>query len=618
MADLLTFLTFSYILHLSTMKHLSSFLLGFCLLLVSTCWGQLIPPSSGVLNPDPVVLTCAPITPTPIEVEVGGNGKNQLVQGPCYIFATIAALESNALQSCVAIEAGFDEWSLYNTSVLNGVSPGAVTMISKVIDVASSSSEGILNADQMDISKIESLPNEHDLILPGIGDFQCGTGCFIPPSSDRVTRYGPPEGGACCNDLDDSNEDGDGNPYPQKEFNILPPPDLRYEFIPATGIPAFPSNLPQPQTIAPGLNFIDFEDQYYGSSIKKSVLLHLLSHQYGCIALFENFRERKPNSGDWLNHGVFIYGAEGCNWKYKDSWPGASEVRFKSGYLDLLKLTGIYFISGRVGVKGENAMCNNYTIVGDEKQGPISYSVSGLDGQECSFSWTASEGKIEEGQNTSSIIFDPQGCVSNNPITISVEVIGPTGSCTLTRTLSTPAKPDVFIQGGYWDEYTQTACPNELYIANTNANSDLLYEWQVNGAQMTSTSSPHEIEFQTSTSNFEVKLRVGNACGFGPFETISGIVDPSDPACNGGPLRTAPSTVTVQDRVIHWSGHGISYAQRQEGLTCTLVDLNGKEVFRQRLIDAEQRLDVRHLASGLYILSIEGVDFQQREKVFLR
>ncbi|MEL7192683.1 MAG: hypothetical protein AAFO96_09605, partial [Bacteroidota bacterium] len=116
------------------MKHLSSFLLGFCLLLVSTCWGQLIPPSSGVLNPDPVVLTCAP--QPKVSVPVTPSLRDQQLQGPCYIFATIAALESRALQACVNIGSGYDEWSLYNTCLLGGRNGTGHIMIPQVVDVA--------------------------------------------------------------------------------------------------------------------------------------------------------------------------------------------------------------------------------------------------------------------------------------------------------------------------------------------------------------------------------------------------------------------------------------------------------------------------------------------------
>ncbi|MEO1415268.1 MAG: T9SS type A sorting domain-containing protein [Bacteroidota bacterium] len=345
-------------------------------------------------------------------------------------------------------------------------------------------------------------------------------------------------------------------------------------------------------------------------------MMHLLKNGYGCIAMFDNWEGQ-------TSHCVFIYEGDGCKWGYKDSWPDSAEFGWKE--LDLSELTAIYYVTGVGKDKSNQSQCGdyNFAITGDETQSTINYSISGDVSQVCSYTWLADGNIIESGPNKNSIVFDPSNCTAINPIEISVNIVTPAGGCAVNRTLRVPDPPtEIAIQGNFWDNTAQTACPDEVFVANPVLIQDLNYSWQATGVQILGSSNTTNLTFQTPSyaGDFSLSVRAGNICGVSPYETFDfdDGVDPLGSACNGSPLRTAPSTVTVQDRVIHWSGYGISYTQRQEGITCTLVNLNGKEVFRQRLIDVEQRLDVRHLASGLYILSIKGAEFHQREKVFLR
>ncbi|MEO0584634.1 MAG: T9SS type A sorting domain-containing protein [Bacteroidota bacterium] len=626
MAFLLTLLTVSYILHLSTMKHLSSFLLGFCLLLVSICFGQgTLDLGPGIIiDPgDPVVFDppCTPAISSRYSVPVNDEVRDQHAQGPCYIFATIAALESRAIQSCMDIRSGFHEWSLYNTCVLGGKVPGAGNMIRKVTDIALN--EGLLNRDHYPIPGTNlAIPNRNDIQLPGIGDYACEPNC---DSNDRVYAFSIRDSGTFCSDKNGNNNDQDDNPYPVSSFELFNPiiGDIRYSLVGSSNTLYYPANLPASTNIDTGLEFVDLEGTGVTEEDKVDVLLHLLSQGYGCISLFDDFR-------DGYNHCIFIYGGDGCDWDYKDSWPG--DARLESGSLDLSKLTGVYYFTGYIQKKvpGENKLiCDNFAIEGDEGYPSITtFKVTGTNNLVCDYYWeTVGGGTIISGQGTEEITFQATNCTSNNSIILKVTLSSPGGSCSLEKVIEVPQTPsNIFVQSPYWDGSTQTACPDEIFVANTTELIGEYYSWQITGGDILGSPNGNDVQFRShdvASGPLTIRVRAGNICGLSPFFDLNGQINASGSSCGGGnggggQFRTAPSTVTVQDRVIHWSGYGISYTQRQEGITCTLVNLNGKEVFRQRLIDVEQRLDVRHLASGLYILSIKGAEFHQREKVFLR
>ncbi|MEO1416393.1 MAG: hypothetical protein AAFW00_13995 [Bacteroidota bacterium] len=592
------------------------------LLLPTLSFAQILPPpATGTLNPcnypNTTIYYSVPVTSTP---------KDQIIQGPCYIFATVAALESRALQSCMDVGDGFHEWSLYNTCVLKAKTGNAHIMITQAVDVALE--EGVIGANNFAPIVENQIPNEDDKLVPGVGDFTCTTTFCSNPSGNRVFTYQANSESSCL----DTNDESCDNPSecPQKAFDVFEPEseEPRYVVIPEQSEPTLPScfsslAFPLPEAYKPyspeldhSLVYIDLgdpsdESQNLPASEKTRVLKYLLRNGYGCIAFFERWR-------DDLSHCIFIYGGDGVNWDYKDSWPG--DAGLKSGQIDLDKLSGVYFIAGFMREKGVSTDCQSFSIQAEESQNPITYTVEGVGNAICEYNWQTSGGTILSGQGTSSISFQATGCTSS-PITVSVDIVSPTNTCTISRTIQQPAPTTgLNIQGAFWEDPSQTACPDEEYVVSTQPVSDASYEWQFTNGQIIQTMSPHQLRFRTADISFgtlplEVKVRSYNACGANPFEIITGTIDPNGTLCGGGgQLRTGGSSFSIQDRIIHWSG---SYHQRQ-GATCSLINLNGKEVFRQRLEEMETSRSVSHLPAGVYILLLDGPHIFKREKILLQ
>ncbi|MEL6132894.1 MAG: hypothetical protein AAFR59_05970, partial [Bacteroidota bacterium] len=431
------------------MKYISSFFGAFLLLfLVSHAQIDLDFPL--IVDPEPVNITCGPTTSTPPVVSVNQTVRNQVVQGPCYIFATVAALESRAMESpafqaCTSLDPSFSEWSLYNTCVLGSKTGSASIMIPQVIDVALH--EGLINSNAF-LTEIPAqvpdpcvagnatlVPNPCDPVAGGILDLLSTAtqdrSNFCPGApSDRVYIYegGTDQGGTNYTD-NEGNQFVVGQPNNQiKRFVIEADPNAA----------PYPAHLP-PRTVLNGvLNYINLRDASINRSQKVDVLLTLLAQGYGCIALFDNWR-------DALNHCIFIYGGDGCTWDYKDSWP--NEAKLDSELLDLRKLKGVYYVTGFLKEKGDTLVCSDYSLTGDEGQNPVNYTLMGDKSSICDYFWTIDGASIPVAQGFDHAEIDPSDCGSN-PKIISVEIINSTSSCTITKTLQAPPAPDqVFIQG---------------------------------------------------------------------------------------------------------------------------------------------------------------------------
>lgn len=591
------------------MKHLLRFILVFCVLGTFNSYAQNFP-EIGNLDPSvPVSVLCAIQSSTPITVPVTSDPRDQIVQGPCYIFATVAALESRAAQSCINMD--FHEWSLFNSCVLGSGTDDGHTMITRVVDVALD--EGVISSanNPKPLSEAD-LPNPTSG-TKGIGFFSCATYCDDSASNRVYIHQLTTDEG--CADID---------PDTDRIFNVYEPGsyETRYQVVADPNPPAYPPNIPTPSgfpgslpPLSPGVsvNLKHINLAGLSNHQKAQVLMALLGQGYGCISLFDNWQGA-------LDHCVFIYGGDGCNWMYKDSWPG--DAGLKSEYLNLVNLTRIYYIKGLV--KEKDATCGTYTIVGDESQNPITYTVQGPANTGCNYVWSATEGTILSGQGTESISFNASNC-ANSEITISVEITSPSGVCSTQTTIQKPAATSsLFVQGTYWQDVLNIACPDESFIAQTNNMPKAYYDWVVDGAQIQNGSNTHEIQFKTPdipSGDLEIKVRSMNACGTNPYTTLEGTVDANGVLCDGGIFRMKqPSTsgLQIMNREIKWGGQDVSEAKSQGPSQLVLIDMNGRVVMRRMLGENSERIYLNELPAGVYVLGLEGKEVMLREKIMLR
>lgn len=605
--------------HQSTrnMRSVSTLFVGIWLVLSIQVQAQLIPsPTQAKPYISPVSrLRPFPCFPQvfPHEVPVTGGVRDQLRQGPCYIFATVAALESRGLLSCTDIGSGFHEWSLYNSCLLESRTGSAHIMIERVVDAAIE--EGLLDRQHNIPHSKSELPNKTDGMVPGIGDFQCPNFCHQPANNRLFIHTADPSG--TCTDKDN------------EQFDVLKPGslDARYKLVEDPNAPAYPSHLPPlgsyplasgnpPPTHIPTpspttLNILKYIDLNGVSEYTKTqTMMYLLDNGYGCIALFDKWK-------DGGSHCVFIYGGDGCSWDFKDSWPDDAELG--SGSLDLKELSQVYFITGFV--KKEEVNCQDVSIVADESQYPLSYSVEGGQPNPCSITWTVSGGAIVSGQGTRSIVVCPSSTTSS--VQVDVELSSPTLTCAAHHTFqASPSLKGILMQGVYWDDGTQTACPDERFIAQTDSYTGGSYDWQVSGAQLIGASNGAQIKIKTSNVSYAsllVKARLTHACFTEPWISLNGHVNGNGLLCDGGIIRLADeSLLTIADRTLIWHGQLVSLAELQGPVRFTLTELSGRVVYQQHLFQAEERIALTSYASGIYLVSIEGGGVMLREKILLR
>jgi len=427
-------------------------------------------------------------------VPVSAHLSDQVVLGPCYIFSTVAALESKAMQGGAA-NVNFNEWQFYSTCVLGTLSGNGDNMIAAVADHISD--HGAYSGAHSSPTSSDC-PNPNDPLVPCIADFNCSlnaTWC-----QDKTYQQTPE--GYCV--------DNENNKF---EFDL-----------------SFGSEY----CLQGGVSTIDVE----GMSVtqKKQQVINLLSQGKGVIANFKNWTATNGcasnNSG---GHSVFIYSHVESVFSYKDSWP--CNPSFSNANLPWRFLTDLYYITGSVNYCGNTPICNLSINGGSTVGGNTNYSLSG---SASNISWSVSGNLSIVGSNANSTVtIRPNSC-SNGSGTVSVTY---NGGCSKSKPVyvlgRSPRPSSIAVLSSNWNGAGQT-CPNTLLeleaIVNGNY-GNLIYDWSISGATLLSGQGSPTVFVQTPSYNsnlvFRVRTRRAN-CPFSGWRTIYGNSSSSNPGCGGG------------------------------------------------------------------------------------
>ena len=251
---------------------------------------------------------------------------SQLLQGPCYIFSTIAALESKAIQAGHDNNIDFYEWNLYSTDVLEQRSGNGDNMVKKVIAYAKNYGLNLKN-DVISPTTISQLPNTNLLNSTTRGMAHFRNSCGSLKENNYIFN---PEGlsGNCVD------EDGDS-------FELDALSDIKYVY--------------------------NYQDTGFVEVVNPSVLQmqNDLAKGKGLITFFDNWDD------DGTSHAVFIhkYNPLTNKWSYKDSWP--DNPGNKTTTLDMSKCDKYYYLTGsfdpivtptcEVNISGSNTVLGNTT-----------------------------------------------------------------------------------------------------------------------------------------------------------------------------------------------------------------------------------------------------------------
>lgn len=458
---------------------------------------------------------------------VSSNSHDQLVQGPCYIFATVAALETEAIKAGYS-NADLYEWNLYSKAVLGSRSGNGDNMVTKVLKQATD--YGIYDRIGAYSPSINTLPNGSDLTVPGIADF---TGCLNSLALNNY--YYPNEFEGTC--VDDENQIYAFEPFEG------------YKYIYSSAIDYTVINNPSILQMASVLN-----------------------NGHGLIAFFNN----------WIgstSHAIYIYGRNGSNWYYKDSWP--NDHGNKYGTLDLSKCSKVYYLTGSISSNAP-ASCSAIISGNSTVSGNTTYNISG--NNISNVNWSVSSNLTIVNQNSTSITVKPTSCTTGSG-NISATYYQNLEFCSTSKNVS--------ISGGSlapngisvlsYDWSNGETCPNttlELNVIDNNnpAYPQTTYDWSISGATLLSGNGTETVFVKTADVEwtnyltFKVRAKYGS-CSYSAWTTLYGTADPSNCSGGGSGVRFDPNFETRNSTSSH------------DQLEYFIISLDGKVLDRGIYLD---------------------------------
>ncbi len=500
--------------------------------------------------------------------------RDQVVQGPCYIFATVAALESKAIQNGVAT-AGTDfyEWNLYSKYTLGSLSPNGHNMVKKVL--AHAQKHGVYSVADVGSappSLPAHLPNITDPAVPGIADLDCD-----PDFSSKY--YEQIDEGNCT---DNENRDFaisnmSGSPFKYSDSTLF----------------------------------------YYTANPSQYTITMSIFYGYGVIAFFDDWM------GTDTSHAVFIYGYNGNQWYYKDSWPGQAGLK-----LDTLpiatKCTSAYMLSGNMSyspppvctasITGPNPVSNihQYQLTGPGNYTNVNWSINGnliLDYQSNS-SITVHPGSgcgNSTGMILASYTSAGQSCTTDFPVTIQNFSQQPNG---------------ILVQSPDWNN-GQT-CPGTLLELEVDDNENpnypyTTYEWNIQGASIVSGGNglPY-ISVMTSNSpgttplNFKVRARRSN-CSVSSWRSLTGISSSS--GCfggGGGGLRIGQWVQMEQQLYLLDLANGETLMKEAH---YQILSVDGRVLDRGKVSAHSPRIDLSRIREQLLLIHFYNQEHRFRQTV---
>lgn len=522
------------------------------------------------------------------------HASDQVIQGPCFIFAATAALESRALQNpnngLSAGSTNFNEWQSYSTCAIGGRIWGGLNLIEATFNQAGD--HGMSSGTHANPT-ILNCPNPNDPQVPCIADFSCvstnNTWC------ETNTMYSPNNFGSLCNDVD-----GTG-----RTFNIIPGSD--YDYI-----------------LRPDANGDYFRRE---NNITHSAIGSLLSNGHGVIAFVDNW------NGTGVRHAIFIYQKIGQTYKYKDSWPGAATANGASN-LDLSKVVRLFYVTGTVEPKNGIIVDPNpdpdpnptptpcdYSLQGSNTisaNGTTTYTLSGGTGTVSNIVWNyPNSASLVSGLGTTTLTLYSANCTSSTG-TVSVSYVNNGSACSDAKNVTVQggptAKPTGIEVWGF-DWYHSgvgmgQTCPNvrlELHPIDPNNPSYPVttYQWSVMGGTILSGQGTDNLAVRTGNASqvtFAVRANKNN-CGYSGWKYLSA-TSPANFCSNigigdgglGGPslgmLRQANMTPTELDFTPYFLASG------QEEVQVEIISMTGQQLLTETANLADPIQHLSRLPSG--------------------
>lgn len=514
---------------------------------------------------------------------VSSHVEDQIIQGPCYVFSTVAAIEAEFKPQYG--DQDFSEWYCYSECVLQGRPSTCFVMSSRIVSHAIN--YGMVNQTQHHaVTNSLNCPNP----WPGEPYVPCIFECVDDSDfckMNQVYVIGDPESG--CIDQESNLA------FEQNEVECM-------------------STLNAP-TI--GKNLIPAQIKEAGDLVAAMDM-----YKKGAIACFSKWYAGENAHSVYIYGYMFDGGSEPIFY-YKDSWPGAAG--FKSGTLESMgEIDRVYFLNTTPGIACNNSTpdCNGISISGPSTlncEEKAVYTVSNSAGG--AVNWTVGNGlSLLSGQGTtqiqvgalpgnapgqlnSSITATVQGCPPVSfPVTLIYQIYAPTG---------------IHVLSPNWNANGET-CPNTLLELMVNDSQNPIgtvsYNWNIGGATIVSGQGTNTVFVLTSPNPpptyLAFSVQAVNGCGTSDWFHLYG--ETIDCGGGGGQFLQAPpiSGSYLNGQLIFFNEKEISTDAQYQ-----LFDFSGRLIKSGAI--SSNVMDVPGIPGGIYILHIKSGGTIHNQKIFV-
>ena len=524
------------------------------------------------------------------EVPHSPHAEDQLLQGPCYIFAVVAAMESKAMQAG-SIAPDFNEWRYWSTCVLGTNYNDAVLNPVGVMDsvVSHMKDHGAVETlPQFKFGQAGALPNYScGATFSGLADFSCETqnqqDLGSASNNDWCDKYGAYTGGGTCQDQ-----------VEVRTFRFTQRVSLSDRDV----------------------SFDDVEFGYSTSEKSSSDVITQLSNGNGVIAVIDNYRSASCGNQipQPVQHAIFIYKHSNGLFTFKDSWPGAatSSGTMNVSQFDNHNVQSISYITGNAqcirGCSSPDDESCGFSIFGPNEIGcsTASYKIAGASGSPSNISWTVPTGvTIVSGQNQPKLRVRSTNCGSTIIGTIQVsfsDINCNTLSKSINITGGNVSKPSGIQLNG--PSSFSTFCPGsaaQLVAIDDNAIHCPIYEWSISGATISSGQGTKALNIVSSSNPNAFQsysVRVRKECGsFTGWTTLNGNL--GNCSIGGGGIgifgRTGAKGVSKEDELFLEN-------PAMESMKVEVLDLFGRVITEFNINRSRKEMDLGGMPNGILIM----------------
>ncbi|MCE7995581.1 MAG: hypothetical protein HEP71_26620 [Roseivirga sp.] len=555
---------------------------------------------------------------------------DQVVQGPCYIFATLAALESKAIQhganATDATRTNFYEWLFYSSGVLDGTGNWAdEVMIRKtlkhMVNTGAKNRPGHENPDRNQLPNLHWRESEKEE-LTGLAHFESspnanpGEFC-VPFWWNSFGDYHINSDGA-CEDIRDENS----------EYSM----PMRFSTTPGTvaGTPEDHYKLTPPPGWSESVYYKREEAKATNAERHEQIEDVLKNEGVGVIAVFKSYHNQN------IEHSIFIYKKSGTNYWFKDSWPtgshGANPVFIKPDMpgvsLPIGDLKRIYYIPGTVENQApvsppDNTGCgyqiSNHTLV----KGETTFELVGSSAVISDVNWSVTGNlQIVSEQGTCAVVVESTNCgFLSTSATISVTYKNGSGTtCTDSHTVTASgrmvaAPSSIQINGPITGDFDEV-CPGSVIQLQAISSSNLpypetYYEWEVTGAIILNGQGTPFINIlvsgaSTSSQYYKVRAKDDACNNISGWRTLSGTVLASNCFPGGGGVGIFPS-VAAKDDEINFS-HYFEIGPDKSSVNVYIYSIDGRVLMETKATNIKPVLSLLKVPSGVVVVRMHNPD----------